>query len=198
VAEIGCDFLACSSYKFYGPHVGVLFIRKDIGDSLLPPRLPCTKGYLPESFETGTLNHEGIVGAAAAVEFLAGMSKFDGSRRERLDAAFGTLTVRSHRLLEFLWHGLEEQRGVQLYGPGPNERRTPTLGFTVKGLDSSAVVERLASDFGLFLSHGDFYASGVTEALGLGQQGLVRAGCVCYTTEEEVKRLIEGVASLCP
>jgi cysteine desulfurase family protein (TIGR01976 family) len=198
VAEIGCDFLACSSYKFYGPHVGVLFIRKDIGDSLLPPRLPCTKGYLPESFETGTLNHEGIVGAAAAVEFLAGMSKFDGSRRERLDAAFGTLTVRSHRLLEFLWHGLEEQRGVQLYGPGPNERRTPTLGFTVKGLDSAAVVERLASDSGLFLSHGDFYASGVTEALGLGQQGLVRAGCVCYTTEEEVKRLIEGVASLCP
>jgi len=68
----------------------------------------------------------------------------------------------------------------------------------VKGLDSSAVVERLASDSGLFLSHGDFYASGVTEALGLGQQGLVRAGCVCYTTEEEVKRLIEGVASLCP
>jgi|TARA_B110000116_G_scaffold193935_1_gene168817 cysteine desulfurase family protein (TIGR01976 family) len=197
VVKTDCDFLACSSYKFYGPHAGILYIRKNVGESLMPPRLPCAKDYLPESFETGTLNHEGIVGAAAAVDFLAGLSESNGSRRDRLEAVFSTLYARSHRLLGFLWDGLQEQRGVQLYGPGPGEERTPTIGFTVKGVDSSTVAERLANDFGLFLSHGDFYATGVTEALGLGQQGLVRAGCACYTNEDEVERLIKGVAALC-
>lgn len=196
VAEIGCDFLACSAYKFYGPHVGILFIRKGLEEFLLPPRLPCAKDYLPESFETGTLNHEGIVGALEAVEFLAGLVETNGSRRERLGIAFETLHKRSQNLVRLLWNGLQEQDRVKLYGPGPSEPRTPTIGFTVEGMDSAKVAKRLATESALFLSHGDFYASGVTEALGIEGKGLVRAGCACYTNEEEVDRLIRGVANL--
>ena len=83
-----------------------------------------------------------------------------------------------------------------LHGPGPEQFRTPTIGFTIEGMDSSDVAEQLADGSALFLSHGDFYASGVTEALGIEQQGLVRAGCACYTNQEEVERLIMSVADL--
>ena len=196
VAEIDCDFLACSAYKFYGPHVGILFVRKDLEEFLSPPRLPCAKDYLPESLETGTLNHEGIVGASAAVEFLSKMVGTGGSRRERLADVFEVLHERNHRLVSLLWKGLKEQGHVQLYGPGPEQFRTPTIGFTIEGMDSSDVAEQLADGSALFLSHGDFYASGVTEALGIEQQGLVRAGCACYTNQEEVERLIMSVADL--
>ena len=142
------------------------------------------------------MNHEGIVGALEAVEFLAGLVETNGSRRERLGIAFETLHKRSQNLVRLLWNGLQEQDRVKLYGPGPSEPRTPTIGFTVEGMDSAKVAKRLATESALFLSHGDFYASGVTEALGIEGQGLVRAGCACYTNEEEVDRLIRGVANL--
>jgi selenocysteine lyase/cysteine desulfurase len=82
--------------------------------------------------------------------------------------------------------------GVRLYGPSPELPRTPTVAFTVEGVSSTDVSRRLATR-GLFLSHGDFYAATVVERLGLGEEGLVRAGCACYTTAEEIERLIEGV-----
>ena len=176
--------------------MGILFVRKDLEEFLSPPRLPCAKDYLPESLETGTLNHEGIVGASAAVEFLTKMVGTDGSRRERLADVFEVLHERNHRLVSLLWKGLNEQGHVQLYGPGPVQFRTPTIGFTIEGMDSADVAEQLADGSALFLSHGDFYASGVTEALGIEQQGLVRAGCACYTNQEEVERLIMSVADL--
>ena len=83
-----------------------------------------------------------------------------------------------------------------MYGPKPDRPRTPTVAFTVEGVSSDQVAARLSEEFGVFVSHGDFYATGVTEALGLTDSGLVRAGCACYTTEEEVRRLIEGVTTL--
>ena len=94
-----------------------------------------------------------------------------------------------------LWDALSTERKVRLYGPPPTARRTPTLAFTVSGMDAESAARRLA-DRGLFLSHGDFYAPTVLERLGVLESGLVRAGCACYTTEEEVERLIAGVRSL--
>jgi selenocysteine lyase/cysteine desulfurase len=94
-----------------------------------------------------------------------------------------------------LWEGLASLKAVRLYGPAPDVPRTPTVAFTVDGVASTEVSRRLASR-GLFLSHGDFYAATVVERLGLGDEGLVRAGCACYTTEDEVDRLIEGVAKI--
>jgi len=94
-----------------------------------------------------------------------------------------------------MWSGLSAIDGVRLYGPAPGLPRTPTAGCMVEGLPSGQVAARLSDCFGIFVSHGDFYASGVTEALSLTDSGLVRAECACYTTEDEVRRLIEGVTT---
>jgi selenocysteine lyase/cysteine desulfurase len=193
VAGIGCDFLACSAYKFYGPHVGVLFGRQEILRRLDVPKLAPAPETVPERMETGTQNHEGMVGAAAAVEFVASLGQGE-TRRARLAGAFEELHARGQRLFQQLWSGLAVIRGVRLYGPGPGLPRTPTAAFTVSGKSSEAVTRHLA-ELGVFVSCGDFYASTVVNRFGV-PDGFVRAGCACYTTEEEVDRLIAGVAAL--
>jgi cysteine desulfurase family protein (TIGR01976 family) len=193
VARIGCDFLACSAYKFYGPHVGILFVREVVGQLLDVPKLESAPDSVPERLETGTLNHEGIVGAAAAIDFLAGLSGGD-SRRARLASTFGELRIRGSRLVRRLWSGLDQIEGVTLYGPNPDLPRTPTVAFTVSGRQADAVA-RWLGERGIFVSCGDFYATTVVERLGV-PGGLLRVGCACYTTVEEADRLIDAVAEL--
>jgi cysteine desulfurase family protein (TIGR01976 family) len=194
VQALECDFLAMSAYKFYGPHVGVLFGKHTLLESIDFPKLIPAPDAAPENVETGTQNQEGMVGAGAAVDFLASLATGE-SRRARLSAAYRELHLRSSELTRRLWNGLSSLKGVRLYGPAPDVPRTPTVAFTVDGVASTEVSRRLASR-GLFLSHGDFYAATVVERFGLGDEGLVRAGCACYTTEDEVDRLIEGVAEI--
>jgi len=194
VAALGADFLACSAYKFYGPHIGVLWGRQSLIEELDAPRLDPAPDDAPERLETGTQNHEGMVGAAAAVEFLASLGG-PGTRRARLDRAYAMLHARAQPLVERLWSGLRELAGVTLHGPGPREPRTPTVAFTVRDLASEAVARALA-ERAVFVSHGDFYATTAVERLGHASDGLVRAGCACYTTADEVDRLIDGVRDL--
>jgi cysteine desulfurase family protein (TIGR01976 family) len=194
VRAMRCDFLVCSAYKFYGPHVGAMFCRRELLDSLPFPKLAPAPDYAPEVAETGTQNHEGIAGAAAAVEFLASLAP-GATRRERLRSSFDALHTRAAALTKRMWDGLSEVEGVTLYGPRPDEPRTPTVAFTVRGVASTEVARRLAAR-GVFVSHGDFYAATVVERLELGEEGLVRAGCACYTNEEEVERLVAGVREI--
>lgn len=191
VQSLDCDFLAMSAYKFYGPHIGVLFGKLALLESLNFPKLIPAPDSAPENVETGTQNHEGIVGAGATIDFLASLAG-GGSRRSRLAEIYAGLHERTTELTRRLWNGLASIGGVRLYGPSPDLPRTATVAFTVDGVASTEVARRLAAR-GLFLSHGDFYAATVVERLGLGDEGLVRAGCACYTTEEEIDRLIEGV-----
>lgn len=194
VRAMDCDFLACSAYKFYGPHVGVLYGRHALMERLDVPKLRPAHDDAPERVETGTLNHEGIVGAGAAVNFLASIS--DGeSRRTRLEAAYGALHARGQSQVERLWDGLCAIRGVRAYGPAPDQPRTSTVSFTVAGHPSLEVAQRLA-ERAVFVSNGDFYATTIVERLGHGEDGLVRAGCACYTSGDEIERLIAGVAEL--
>jgi cysteine desulfurase family protein (TIGR01976 family) len=194
VRAIGCDFLACSAYKFYGPHLGILFGQQARLEALDAPKLAPAPDSAPERMETGTLDHEGIAGAGAAVEFLAGLAA-GGTRRERLQRAYAGLHQRGQELVEQLWEGLGGIPGVVRYGPPPARPRTPTVSFTVDGLSSQEVAVALAGE-GVFVSNGDFYATTVVERLGLAARGLVRAGCACYTTSDEIDRLIAGVARL--
>jgi selenocysteine lyase/cysteine desulfurase len=194
VRAIDCDFLAMSSYKAYGPHVGVLFGKLAQLESINFPKLIPAPDAAPENVETGTQNQEGIVGAGAAIDFMASLAEGE-TRRARLAAAYEGLHKRSSELTRTLWDGLTAIEGVRVYGPAPDLARTPTIGFTIAGVTSTEVARRLASR-GLFLSHGDFYAATVVERLGLGEEGLVRAGCACYTTAEEIQRLIEGVSEI--
>lgn len=192
VQKTGCDFLACSAYKFYGPHLGILFGREALLAGLPFPKLAPAPNTAPERAETGTQNHEGIAGVAATIDFLASLDRAGGTRRERLTRVYEALHRQGIRFATMLWEGLSAIRGVRMYGPLPAQPRTPTVAFTVEGVPSEEVARRLA-DLGLFTSHGDFYAATVVAQLGLGEQGLVRVGCACYTSDEEVARLIDGV-----
>jgi cysteine desulfurase family protein (TIGR01976 family) len=194
VRDWNCDFLACSAYKFYGPHIGILYGRRDLLDSLDFPKLLPAPDTSPERAETGTQNHEGIGGASAAVDFLVSLAP-GATRRERLRAALQQLHKRSGALITQAWEGLSNMAHVRLYGPPPGTARTPTIAFTVNGVPSIEVAEKLA-ERGVFLSHGDFYAMTVVERLGQNPHGLVRAGCACYTTLEEINRLLAGVRGL--
>ena len=194
VRDWNCDFLACSAYKFYGPHIGILYGRHDLLGSLDFPKLIPAPDTAPERAETGTQNHEGIAGASAAVDFLASLAP-GATRRERLRAGLEHLHQRSDALIRQLWNGLWEIERVRLYGPPPGRARTPTIAFTVNGVSSAKVAKKLA-ERGVFLSHGDFYAMTVVERLGQTPHGLVRAGCACYTIPEEIDRLLAGVRGL--
>ena len=195
VRELDCDFLACSAYKFNGPHVGVLYARKSLLGTLDFPRLLPAHHNAPERAESGTLNHEGIIGAGAAVDFFASLNDAAGSRRDKLAGTFRELHDRGTQLLSQLWSGLAEIEGVRLFGVTPGSRRTPTVAFTVDGKHSREVATALA-ERGVFVSHGDFYAMTVVDRLGLTDSGLVRAGCAVYTTSDEVARLVSGVREL--
>jgi selenocysteine lyase/cysteine desulfurase len=192
VREWNCDFLACSAYKFYGPHIGILYGRRDLLEALDFPKLIPSPNSAPERAETGTQNHEGIAGAAAAVNFVASLAAAP-TRRESLGLAFRQLHERGKVLIGRLWNGLQQISRVRLYGPSPDKARTPTIAFTINEMSSTQVAKRLA-ERGLFLSDGDFYAMTVIERLG--QAGVVRAGCACYTTDEEVERLLAAVRAL--
>jgi cysteine desulfurase family protein (TIGR01976 family) len=190
----GCDFLACSAYKFYGPHMGVLYGRNELLQSIDFPKLVPAPDCAPKRAETGTLNHEGIAGTAAAVDFLASLA-MGSSRREQLQAALASLDARGHQLVTEMWEGLSNIPGVTVFGPTPADRRTPTVSFIVRGVASAEVSAHLAKR-GVFVSHGNFYAATVVERLGFKSDGVVRAGCACYTTSEEVNRLVEGVREI--
>ena len=214
VRDIDCDFLACSAYKFYGPHIGVLYGKRDLLQALDVPKILPSPDTAPERLETGTQNHEGMVGAAAAVEFLASLAvgpivmrvPAAGSAgtgalssgavlRARLHATYTALHARGASLLARLWDGLASNSRVRVFGPDPSAPRTPTVSFAVKGMPADDVARRLA-EIGVFVSSGDFYATTVVERLGMTRDGIVRAGCACYTTEEEVDRLVLGVEAI--
>jgi cysteine desulfurase family protein (TIGR01976 family) len=191
VRALNCDFLGCSAYKFYGPHVGVIYGKETLIGGLDVPKLEPAPDNAPDRLETGTQNHEGIVGAGAAVDFLASLGT-GSTRRDRLVSAFATLHSDGMTLFRRLWDGLGEIDGVTRYGPGPDRPRTPTVSFTVDGVPSEQVAKALA-ERAVFVSNGDFYATTVVRKLGHGEDGLVRAGAACYTTAEEIDRLVAGV-----
>ena len=195
VRAIGCDFLACSAYKFYGPHIGVLYGRAEAIAALDVPKLEPSPDEGPERLETGTQNHEGIVGAAAAVDFLASLTPADvGSRRERLAVTFDALHHRGEQLVAQLWEGLGRMSWVTPVGPLPGSSRTSTVSMRVRG--GSEAAARALADRGLFASNGDFYASTVVRRLGLVEEGLLRIGCMAYTSDAEIDRLLAALHAL--
>ncbi|MEP7065991.1 MAG: cysteine desulfurase-like protein [Gemmatimonadota bacterium] len=200
VNALGCDLLACSAYKFYGPHLGVLFGRHELLAELDCAKLAPAPAHAPDRWETGTLNFEALAGTTAAIDFLASLGGDEGigdTRRSRLARAYDAMHARSEPLFAALWNGLAALPGVLLHGVLPSESpRAPTVSFTVKGVDSRTVAERLANEFGVFAPNGMFYASTIAERLEVTGSGWVRAGLACYTTKEEVERLVLGVRTI--
>lgn len=193
VKRIGCDFLACSAYKFYGPHVGILYGRHQLLDTIPFPKLAPAPDTAPERVETGTQNHEGIAGVTATIDFIASIGGDTGTRRERLARSYAFLHEQGTRLTRMLWDALSAMPRVRIYGPPPEQPRTPTVSFTIERMHCDDVARALAQQ-GIFASSGDFYAATVCERFGI--ESLLRIGFSCYTTEEEVQRLIDAVRTL--
>ncbi len=207
VTALGADFLACSAYKFFGPHVGILWGRAEIMDSLPAYKVRPAADH----WETGTQNHEGIAGTLAAVEYLAEIGERFGDavgagsgaeagagvtgagRRARIQAGMRTIEAYEHEMSARVLAGLARVPGLTIHGladPGRAGERTPTFAVTLAGWTPRGVAEALAAR-GIYAWDGDFYATTLVEDLGLAASGgVVRLGMVHYTTFDEVDRLI--------
>ena len=182
VAALDCDALACSAYKWFGPHVGVLWARQGLLEELSPDKLRPSSDEAPDRWELGTLPFESLAGVAAAADFMAGLDREALRRHE--DGLLGRMTG-----------GLQAIDGVTLYGAARD--RTPTVMFTVAGMSSAQVAAALAAER-VAVWDGDYYAFELSHLLGLQQHGAVRAGCVAYNDADDVDRLLSAVAGLTP
>ncbi|MEO8498222.1 MAG: cysteine desulfurase-like protein, partial [Planctomycetota bacterium] len=203
VAEFGCDFLACSAYKFFGPHIGISWGRRELLESLTAYKLRPAPDDLPGKWMTGTQNHECIAGVLAAVEYLADVGRGVASdqsldRRSALKASYQAVGQYEHDLMAELLAGLREISDVKVWGitdPARFGERLPTVSITHKRLGAAEIAQRLG-DAGIFVWHGNYYALQITETLGLEPDGMVRIGLVHYNTVEEIDRLLQVLTEL--
>lgn len=193
---LGADLLACSAYKFFGPHLGVVAIRRPIFEALEVYRLVPAPSDAPDKLETGTLNHEGIAGVKPAVEFIAALGQGEG-RRQRIESGYRRLEAHEHRLAEEIRAALSALPRIRLYQAAPEVRKTPTVAFTVDGMAPSEVCRRVVEAASVFVADGNFYAWTLAEKLGLNASGgWVRAGLSPYNSQEEVERFIGAIQDL--
>ena len=192
---IGADIITCSAYKFFGPHVGVTAIRRDLFEKMDVYRLDPAPDYIPDKLETGTQNHEGIAGVKGALDFISSLG--DGtSQREKLTSAMKAIEEHEAPLAETFRTALRDIPGVKLYAAPDGVRKTPTIAFTVQGQPPEEVCSRML-EHGFFIAAGDFYASTLTEKLGIGDSGgFIRAGLAPYNTEDEVERFVEALEGI--
>lgn len=194
VQALGADFFACSPYKFLGPHCGVVAGRPELLAGLAPDKLLPSSDVVPERFELGTLPYELLAGSTAAVDFIAGLAQSRGTdRRATLVAAMTAVESHEQRLLLRLEDGLRSVPGLTTYARA--EERTPTMLITLRGHDSGDVYRHLAG-LGINAPAGSFYAIEASRRLGLGDTGALRMGLAPYSSDEDVDRLLAGLASL--
>jgi cysteine desulfurase family protein (TIGR01976 family) len=202
VRDVDCDFLVCSPYKFFGPHIGVLYVKGSVNERVRPLKLKTQEEEPPFRFETGTLCHEGIAGAGEAVEFIADVGRHhsDGGdaldRRAAVVAGMDAMEAYEKPLAKRLMEGLDALPGLKIWGPLANAPRTSTVSFTLEGHPAPEMA-RVLGEQGLFVWDGDFYAARVVELAGLADKGgLLRVGLCPYNTAEEVERVIGAVAAI--
>ncbi len=206
VRALDCDFLTCSAYKFFAPHVGCLYGKREHLQRLRPYKVRPASDAIPDRWQTGTQNHEGLAGVAAAVAYLAELgagvderASAIGNRRAALVAAMTAIKTYERTLSERLIAGLLTIPGLTLYGIGEPERfdlRTPTASFRIEGVAPRAIAAYLG-ERGIFVWNGNFYAIGLTERLGIESSGgMVRVGLTHYNTVAEIDRLLDALRAL--
>ncbi len=210
VQALGCDFLACSAYKFFGPHTGTVYGKYDLLDRLAAYKVRPADNKPPYKFETGTQNHEGIAGTLGAVEYIAWLGEqfggeyegqFGGMTGRRLHAHCGMAAMAAYerQISERLITGLSQISGLRIWGITDLkrlDRRVPTVSFTLEGWRPRDAAEKLAGQ-NIFVWDGNYYALAIMERLDLQQHGgMVRVGAAHYNTFEEIDRLIEAVWGL--
>jgi cysteine desulfurase family protein (TIGR01976 family) len=196
VAALGVDFLLCSGYKFYGPHIGVLYSRPGALDRLPTDRLCVQEPDAPYRIETGTLNHAAIDGLRSAVEYLAGWGS-GATLRERVVDAMTGISGYEHALAKFYHDSVRALPGVTVWGPDFSGRaRAPTVSITLQRATAADAAAALAKE-GICVWDGHFYAARAVQVLGLAERGgLLRTGVSMYSTREDLDRLLAGLRAL--
>jgi cysteine desulfurase family protein (TIGR01976 family) len=196
VEALDADFLLCSAYKFYGPHVGILYAREGLLDELEPDRLRTQEQIAPYKIETGTLNHAAIAGVKAAIKYIASFGK-GPDLRSQVVSAMQFIAEYEHRLAIALYRELSTIPEVRIYGPAfESPQRAPTISFTLAGKTAQEVCTRLG-DRGICAWDGHFFAIRPIEVLGLLERaGVTRIGISLYNTEEEISRLLQEVKQI--
>jgi cysteine desulfurase family protein (TIGR01976 family) len=201
VRELDCDFLACSTYKFFGPHMGVLYGKREHLTRLQPYKVRANTNAVPQRWEWGTLNHECIAGITTCVEYLVDLGRSVAScadRREALTSAYDAIQIHERKLMERMLRGLKAVPRLRLYGisdPARLGSRCPTFAVRIDGYTPLELATRLG-DRGIFTWDGNYYAINLTERLGVEQSGgFLRIGLVHYNTQEEVDRVLEGCSA---
>jgi cysteine desulfurase family protein (TIGR01976 family) len=210
VQDIDCDFLACSAYKFYGPHIGALYGKLEHLEKLEPYKVRPAPDSPPDRFETGTQNFEALSGVCADIDFLASIgekyggdfsanySSLDG-RRLNLKKALSAIQVYERNLFIQLIDGLEKIKGITIYGITDREqftKRAPTVAFTIDGFTPKEIAEYLGEK-GIYVWHGNYYALALMEYLGLEENGgAVRIGIGIYNNRDEVERFIDAMNNI--
>lgn len=193
----GCDFLACSAYKFFGPHVGVMWGRRELLQELPAYKVRPAPDELPGKWMSGTQSHESIAGALAAVDYLAELGRKlagrDLDRRAALAEVFREIGRYEQHLIQHLLEGLARIPEIEVRGitdPARAAERLPTISLTHRRRTSQELAQFLA-DQGIYAWHGNYYALQLTETLGLEPEGMLRIGLAHYNTREEVDRLLQ-------
>jgi len=196
VQAMDTDFLLCSGYKFYGPHVGVLYSKPGALDRLPTLRLCVQDAAAPYRIETGTLNHAAIDGMRAAVEYIAGWGG-GGTLRERIVDALRGISDHEHRLAGMYYDSVRRLPGIRVFGPGFASRaRAPTVSITLEKHTAAEAANALGAQ-GVYVWDGNFYAARAVECLGLAERGgLLRTGVSMYSTDGDVRRLLDGMERL--
>jgi cysteine desulfurase family protein (TIGR01976 family) len=196
VQALGCDFLLCSAYKFYGPHVGLLYSRPGLLDRLNTDRLRTALQFAPEKIETGTLNHAAIAGVTAAIRFIASLGKGNTLRSQVVDA-YSIIGKHEHTLATRLYEALNKIKGIEVAGQDfSSSMRAPTISFTAKSQSATDVCKHLNKQ-NIFAWDGHFYAIRAIERLGLLEKGgVTRIGVVAYNTTDEVDKTVESLSQL--
>ncbi len=196
VQSLGCDFLLCSAYKFYGPHVGLLYSRPGLLDGIPTDHLRTAGQSAPEKIETGTLNHAALAGVTAAVQFIASMGKGD-SMRDKIKDAYQQIGKHEMALAEKLFNGISKNKNLTIHGTGfGNHHRAPTISFTHVSMSAEEVCKILAAE-NICAWDGHFYAQRAIEILGLLEKGgVTRLGISAYNTEAEINTVIQALSRL--
>lgn len=196
VQSVGCDFLLCSAYKFYGPHVGILYSKPGNLNMLPVDRLRTAEQRAPYCFETGTLNHAAIAGVTAAVDFIESLGN-GNSRKEKIVDAYKKIGTHEFDLASKLYNGLKDIKGITIIGQDfSNNKRTPTVSFTLEGKMPLDVCNQLATN-NICAWDGHFYAIHAMEVLGLLEKGgVTRLGISVYNTQEEVDATIKAIQAI--
>jgi cysteine desulfurase family protein (TIGR01976 family) len=196
VQAMAADFLLCSGYKFYGPHVGVLYSKPGALDRLPTERLCVQDPAAPYRIETGTLNHAAIDGMRAAVDYLASWGK-GTTLRERIVDAMNGISAYEHRLASIYHDGVRRLPGVRVFGPDFTSRaRAPTVSITLDKHTAAEAARALGAQ-GVYVWDGNFYAARAVECLRLAERGgLLRTGISMYSSDGDVRRLLDGIEQL--